>query len=136
MMESLLTMTTVGSLRDLEFRLGMKRGELYELISSRPSLYRPFEMPKKVHSYPGKLRRLAALKPIKYRKIDNPVKQLKDIQKRILKRILSEVELPAYMFGAVSGKTLVLQAKQHLVNQTSTLVRLDISSYYPSVTCN
>jgi hypothetical protein len=92
-------------------------------------------MPKKLHPYPGKLRRLTASKPTKYRRIDNPVKQLKDIQKRILKRILSEVELPAYMFGAVSGKTLVLQAKQHLENQTSTLVRMDISSYYPSVTC-
>ena len=127
---------TVGSLRDLEFRLGMERGELYELFESRPSLYRPFKKQKKVHPYPGKLRRQAALNPAKPRNIDNPVKQLKDIQKRILKRILSEVELPAYMFGAVKGKTLVLQAKLHLDNQNSTLVRMDISSYYPSVTCH
>jgi RNA-directed DNA polymerase len=135
MTESPLTKPTVGSLRDLEFRLGVRRGELQELVKSRPSIYRPFKMTKKPHPYPGKLRRLAALRPIKYRKIDNPVKQLKDIQKRILERVLAGVELPAYMFGAVSGKTLVLHAEQHLENQTSTLVRMDISTYYPSVTC-
>jgi hypothetical protein len=40
------------------------------------------------------------------------------------------------MFGAVAGKTLVLHAQQHVRNQTSTVVRMDISSYYPSVTCD
>lgn len=134
MMERPQMKPTVGSLRDLEFRLGVKRGELYELIKSRPSLYRPFEMPKKQHPYPGELRRLKATKQAKNRKIDNPVKQLKDIQKRILKRILSCVELPAYMFGAVSGKKLVQHAEQHIANQSSTLVHMDISSYYPNVT--
>lgn len=39
------------------------------------------------------------------------------------------------MFGAVSGKTLVKHAEEHIKNQTSTLVRMDISSYYPNVTC-
>ena len=82
MIEPTLIKPTVGSLRDLEFRLGMERGELYELFESRPSLYRPFKKQKKVHPYPGKLRRQAALNPAKPRNIDNPVKQLKDIQKR------------------------------------------------------
>ena len=135
MTESPLTKPTVGSLRDLEYRLGVKRGELLELIESRSSLYQPFEKPKKQHPYPGKLRRLNASKPIKYRRIDNPVKQLKDIQKRILKSILYDVELPTYMFGAVSGKTLFRHAELHIPNQASTLVHMDISSYYPNVTC-
>lgn len=135
MTESVLTKPLVGSMRDLEFRLGVKRGELQELCNSRSDLYRPFPMSKKLHPYPGLKRQMAASGPTKYRRIDNPVKQLKDIQKRILKRVLSEVELPPYMFGAVSGKTLVLHAEQHIENQTSTLVRMDISSYYPSVTC-
>lgn len=135
MTELPLTKPAVGSLRDLEYRLGVKRGELRGLLESRSSLYRPFKMPKKQHPYPGKLRLLDASKPTKYRRIDNPVKQLKDIQKRILERVLSFVELPAYMFGAVSGKTLVLHAEQHIENQTSTMVHMDISSYYPNVTC-
>jgi len=105
------------------------------LLKSRPSLYQPFDRPKKQHPYPGRLRRLNASNPIKYRRIDNPVKQLKVIQTRILENILSCVDLPSYMFGAVSGKTLVLHAKEHIENQTSTLIRLDISSYYPNVTC-
>lgn len=74
--------------------------------------------------------------PIKYRNIDNPVKQLKDLQSRILKRILSHVDLPDYMFGAVAGKTLVAHGEQHVKNQGATVVRMDISSYYPNVTCS
>lgn len=74
--------------------------------------------------------------PVKYRRIDNPTKQLKDIQKRVLEKILSHAELPAYMFGAVSGRTLVDHAREHVKNQASTLVRMDISSYYPNVTCH
>ena len=125
----------VGSVRDLEFRLGVKRADLNELLKSRSLLYQPFQRPKKQHPYPGKLRKLAALRPIKYRQIDNPGRQLKDIQKRILEKILSRVDLPAYMFGAVSGKTLAAHAQEHVKNQASTLVRMDISSYYPNVTC-
>lgn len=134
--EFTLTTPLVGSLRDLEYRLGVKKADLKELLKSRSSIYQPFLRPKKQHPYPGKLRCLDASKPIKYRRIDNPVKQLKDIQKRILKQVLACVDLPSYMFGAVSGKTLVGHAEQHLHNQASTLVRMDISSYYPNVTCH
>ena len=111
----------VGSLRDLEFRLGVKRADLNELLKSRSSMYQPFLRPKKQHPYPGKVRRLNASKPVKYRRIDNPTNQLKEIQRRILKKILFCVDLPPYMFGAVSGKTLVGHAAAHVRNQTSTL---------------
>jgi RNA-directed DNA polymerase len=108
---------------------------LRELVRARSELYQPFLLPKKQHPYPGKLRRdkVANSSP-KFRQIDNPVKQLKDIQRRILERILRKAALPSYMFGAVAGKTLVLHAREHIKNQSSTLVRMDISSYYPSVT--
>lgn len=39
------------------------------------------------------------------------------------------------MFGAVSGGTLLRHAKEHISNQGTVLVRMDISSYYPNVTC-
>jgi hypothetical protein len=39
------------------------------------------------------------------------------------------------MFGAIAGRTLVGHAERHQKNQSSTLVRMDISSYYPNVTC-
>lgn len=131
-----LTKPLVGGLRDLEYRLGVKRSELRELLKSRAALYRPFKMPKKQHPYPGKLRRAKAKNSVvKFRQIDNPVKQLKDIQRRILINILADVELPGYMFGAVTGRSIVAHAEQHIKNQSSTVVRMDISSYYPSITC-
>lgn len=126
----------IGSLSDLEHRLGIRRDALRELLSNLSDLYHPYDTPKKRHPYPGKLR-LAKLSAghTKPRHIDNPDKQLKDLQRKVLRRILSEAELPEYMFGAVSGKTLVQHAAKHIKNQTSTLVRMDISSYYPSITC-
>jgi hypothetical protein len=126
----------VGSLSDLEHRLGLKRNELRELLAAQPELYHPYDTPKKKHPYPGKRRieKLAA-GPTKKRHIDNPVKQLKDLQRKILRRILRYADLPQYMFGAVAGKTLVGHAERHIKNQGSTLVRMDISSYYPSITC-
>jgi hypothetical protein len=126
----------VGSLSDLEFRLGVRRADLRKLLESRSSMYCSFQRPKKQHPYPGKLRRLDLLKPIKYRRIDNPSRQLKDIQRRILRKILASVDLPAYMVGGVSGKTLFGHASEHVGTRASTLVRMDISSYYPSVTCH
>jgi RNA-directed DNA polymerase len=136
MTKSLVTKPLVGSLRDLEYRLGLKRAELLELVESRESLYQPYDAPKKQHPFPGNKRLQEASKPTKYRRIDNPIKQLKDIQKRILTRILSGVELPAYMFGAVSGKTLLSHAAEHVANQSSNVVSMDISKYYPNVTCH
>lgn len=124
----------VGSLRDLEHRLGTKRDQLAGLLQSRYELYRPFQTAKKPHPYPG-VRRKADTKLLKLRDIDNPVKQLKDIQTRILRNILSRVELPAYMFGAVAGSTLTKHAEQHIPNQGTVVVTMDISSYYPNITC-
>jgi len=128
-----LTTPLVGSLRVLEYRLGAKRAELARLLDSRRLLYQSFAVPKRQHPYPGR-KRLAEREPPGLRQIDNPVKQLKDIQRRILNRVLIEVKLPAYMFGAIASSTTPLHAAQHIVNQTSTLVRMDIKSYYPSVT--
>jgi hypothetical protein len=113
----------------------MSRQDLACLLECRAALYRDFKIPKKQHPYPGKLRSLKAAQPIKYRQIDDPVKQLKSLQRRLLSNVLSRVDLPAYMFGAVSGRTLVGHAEQHVRNQTSTVVRMDISSYYPNITC-
>ncbi len=104
------------------------------MLQSRSELYRPFQTTKKPHPYPG-VRRKADTRQPKLRDIDNPVKQLKDIQARILKNILAHVELPAYMFGAVAGGTLTKHGEQHIPNQGTVVVTMDISSYYPNITC-
>lgn len=125
----------IESLRDLEFRLGIRRAELTGLLKGRAHLYHPFPAKKKPHPYPG-VKRLSESnsKPPKTRQIDNPTKQLKAIQQRILARVLSKVQLPEYMFGAVAGRTTALNAGKHIPNERSTLVCMDISSFYPSVT--
>lgn len=128
------TKPLLESLRDLEHRLGVRRTEIAELLKSPRLLYHSFSIPKRQHPYPGAKRQLAHLAPKKTRPIDNPAKQLKDIQRRILKRILGEVELPPYVRGAVKGSTTTAHAAQHLANQGSTLIRMDIRSFYSNIT--
>ncbi len=136
MYEFLSEKPLIGSMRDLEYQLGVNRQQLREIARARARAYRPFQIPKKQHPYPGKKRaEKAASGPPKLRQIDNPAKQLKDIQTRILRRALFRVVLPDYMFGAVAGRTLLKHAEQHVPNQNTTVVRMDISSYYPNLTC-
>ena len=123
----------VRTLRELEFLLGVNRQELRSLALARSELYKQRDEPKKQHPYPGKRRLAEMAQPVKHRKIENPAKRLKDIQRKILRRILNLFELPDYLFGAVSGRTLTQNSKAHLKHQNATVVSLDISSYYPSV---
>jgi hypothetical protein len=110
---------------------------LLDLGKQWRQLYKPFDKLKKTHPYPGKLRsaKMQERTPSDIRRIDNPTKQIKDIQKLILRRILRKVALPRFMFGAVAGKTLSEHAQTHLAHQTENLVTMDISSYYPSINC-
>ena len=126
----------IQSLRELEFRLGATREHLRNLLVERSRLYAPYERLKQSKRYPGKNRLLEADHIAAKRRIDNPLKQIKDLQQKVLRRILCDVELPHFLYGAVAGKTVKEHAGVHLMNQRSTVVRMDVSSYYPSVTCS
>lgn len=67
----------------------------------------------------------------KPRKIANPDKPLKAIQRKIVKRILEKVILPEEMNGAVKGKSLKENAAAHL--KKPVVVAVDIRDCFPSV---
>jgi len=114
------------SLRNLEYKIGISRAELKQLASSAASYYHPFTTEKKSLPFP---RRVKSSKP---RKIDNPADQLKRTQRLINKYVLGAFPLPTYMFGGVSGKTVVDNVTCHLGAQV--LVTIDVRSFFPSVT--
>jgi hypothetical protein len=70
----------------------------------------------------------------KWRHIDNPLPQLKTLQKKINKQLLPRVPLPSDMFGAAPGSDLVDHARQH--ENARCVVTLDICDFFPSTTLN
>ena len=114
------------SLRDLEFRLGVDRGVLRQLAENWRDNYAPFQQAKKPKPH------CQITKPIKLRDIDNPCKELKQIQTKILDRLLLPVALPHFLFGAVRKRSVRTHANEHL--GAKTIVKMDIKSYYPNIT--
>lgn len=96
--------------------LGFTSHELKRIASEANNLYRPFD-----------LRRLGTSK---WRHIDNPLPELKFIQKRIDQRILRRIELPSTMFGAISGRTIRDNALFH--RRQPLIVTLDLKDCFPS----
>jgi RNA-directed DNA polymerase len=114
------------SLRNLEYRLGIKREILLSLAKGFSDSYTPFLQAKvpKPHA--------RIIKPIKFRDIDNPSNALKMVQDRILDRLLAPVTLPHFLFGAVRNRCIRAHAREHL--GAKVIVKMDIRSYYPNIT--
>jgi hypothetical protein len=116
----------IKSLRDLEYRLGEDRETLRALAKNWQSEYSPFQQAKPPKPFQK------SIGERKMRHIDNPSEELKRIQTKILKRLLLPVELPHFLFGAVSNRCVRKHAAEHLGSRL--VVKMDVKSYYPNVT--
>lgn len=103
------------SMRRLEQLLGMPRAALRRIASSAPDSYRPFRRRKGTSD--------------EFRVIDNPSKNLVEVQRKILRRILEQVPVPPTMNGGVRGRTLAANAGMH-VGQ-AVVATLDIRRCFP-----
>lgn len=68
----------------------------------------------------------------KSRPIDNPLQDIRWIQKRIYRRLLRPVCFPEHVLGAVPKRSVADNAKRHL--HSSLLVTLDVRRCFPSIT--
>ena len=114
------------SLSRLESILGINRDVLRSLASRAGKLYEPFPQKKRVRPF----QRQAV--SLKIRKIDNPSEDLKVIQRRIYQQLLRPLDLPAHIFGGVTGKNVLDNARVHF--GAKVLIRVDIARFFPSVT--
>ncbi|ANM31313.1 hypothetical protein ABI59_19650 [Acidobacteria bacterium Mor1] len=103
------------SMRRLESLLGRSRKDIKRIAENSGRYYRPF--PKRQGD--------------KVRTIDNPTGELKQIQKRIQERILTDFELPESMLGGVKGRSIKLNAKLHC--GAPTVVHLDLVKCFPRI---
>lgn len=67
----------------------------------------------------------------KIRQLNSTKKELKRIQKRIYKFLLSNTKLPDYAYGGVLKRDNVINAKQHQGNKY--IFTTDLKSYFPSI---
>src|SRR5574341_734052 len=66
-----------------------------------------------------------------YRQTQAPSDDLKEIQKRINKRLLQKIPLPSEFHGGVPGKSTVTNALPHVGKPV--VASLDIKDFYPSI---
>lgn len=65
------------------------------------------------------------------RPICAPIPKLKQIQKKLLQKVLYNLELPANFYGGVKGKDAVMNARHHQGNKYFFLT--DLKNFFPSV---
>jgi hypothetical protein len=95
-------------------------------LSAEPELnYEPFETV-------GRPRPFQKQHPSKLRPIDNPLKELRWVQKRIYRRLLKPICFPEHIFGAVPKRSVRDNAERHL--DATLLVTLDIRQCFPNIT--
>ena len=111
------------SLENIERLLNVKREYLRKIANTAGAYYDPFDM-QQIKS-DGK---------IKWRHIDNPQKPLKEIQRKILKKILLKnlLQLPDGMIGGVAGKSIKDNALPH--TKQEMVVTIDIKDCFPNTT--
>ena len=112
------------SVRRAEALLRTSIHDLQAMSLIAGSQYLPFDDTPKPRWFPK------IAKPKKKRRIDNPRKPLKKIQKRIL-AALKTVDLPSYIKGGVSGQTLLDNIKIHA--GADMLVTIDVKSFFRSI---
>lgn len=126
--ELLANVLELYSMSKLEALLGTSREHLRFLASQAGALYKPF--PKRDRTRPfAKKAKTSKKKP---RTIDNPLDELKTIQKEINRRLLKSVTFPDYMLGGVPRKKVLDNVMLHL--GAPVLVTLDIKSFFRRIT--
>ena len=105
--------TSLCSIRRLELILRLPRDEIKRLASRAGAYYRPF-VPKQ-----GLRPFQQHLKPSKNRRIDNPARPVKEVQRRIYKGLLQTLALPPYLHGGVPGWSITDNVLEHLGRKCS-----------------
>jgi hypothetical protein len=108
----------MGSIEALAKALAVDAGKLVRTAAGADRLYRgPIFIRK------------AGRKP---RPVFAALPMLRDIQQRILDRILRRADLPSYLMGGIPGRSYVGNANFHA--RAKVLCGQDVDSFYPSIT--
>ena len=113
---------------DLAQRLGIPREKLRSIASDADSHYNPFSQIKPPRPFARKKWKA------KVREIDQPLDPLLEVQKRIYRILLRNLDLPEHIIGGVKGRSVLYNVAHH--QNEGTIVTLDIKSCFPSITAH
>lgn len=113
---------------DLAQRLGSSREKLRNIARDPDSHYNPFSQIKPPRPFARKKSK------VKIREIDQPLDPLLEVQKRIYRVLLRDLNLPEHICGGVRGRSVLHNVAHH--KNESTIVTLDIKSCFPSITAH
>ena len=110
-------MLEIVSIRHLERILGRNRNDIRRLAAIAGRFYEPFDRQR--------------IGDKKWRHIDNPKGEVKELQTRIYKRLLRDVALPSTVLGGVPGKSIRDNASVHVGKPV--VVTIDIRNCFPTI---
>jgi RNA-directed DNA polymerase len=110
---------------DLAKRLGIPHEKLRSIASEANSHYNPFSQIKPPRPFARKQSKA------KIREIDRPLDPLLEIQKRIHRMLLRDLDVPEYICGGVKGRSVLDNVAHH--QNEPTIVTVDIKSWFPSI---
>lgn len=110
----------INTLGHLAFVLKVEQQEIKTIIGNIDKFY--YEQEKIKVNKKGKVKR---------RVLNPSVRRLKVIQKRILENIFSQLQLPDYAYGAVTGRDNVRNAKKHQGKKYNFTT--DLKKFFPSI---
>jgi len=108
--------------------LGSSREKLRSIARNPDSYYNPFPQIKPPRPFARKKSKA------KIREIDQPLDPLLEVQKRIYRVLLRDLNLPEHICGGVRGRSVLYNVAHH--QNESTIVTLDIKSCFPSITAH
>ena len=117
MMKPIFNGTQIASIDSLAAMLGVTSDRLDKIVKSISSSYKSFDIET------GRNR--------KKRKLFEPKRGLKHIQKKINKEIFENVTYPDYLHGGLKERDYVSNASVH--SGMKTIISLDIENFYPNI---
>lgn len=119
----------INTIKYLTFILKLNINDLEGIIQNIDDYYLSWDKPK-INKETGK-----ALTDINgdiiKRQLNSTRRNLKTIQKRLYKFLLSKLDIPKYAFGGVPKRDNILNAKQHQGNKY--IFTTDLKSFFPSI---
>jgi RNA-directed DNA polymerase len=118
---------SIQTIKHLAFILKLNAKELLHLSTIVDNFYYTKSEPKLDKNNNPKLKNGKQI----FRILNPSINDLKIVQSKIQKNIISKIELPEYAFGAVKGKDNVKNALKHRGKKYNFTT--DLSNYFPSI---
>ncbi|GAA4767403.1 MULTISPECIES: reverse transcriptase family protein [Flavobacterium] len=119
---------SIKTVKHLAFVLKISPQDLLQLAKTVDNFYYTINEPKLDKDNNPKFKNGNQL----FRTLNPSTKNLKIIQSRIQRNIISKIELPDYAYGAVKGRDNVKNALKHRGKKYNFTT--DLSNYFPSIT--